>query len=191
MPEPRPRQSVATEIRNDLLSAIRNQFYPDAALGGEPFTQFQKDRHFLLTRVVLWPAGYLDKRGVTLPPERYKAILLEVFNGIKQHGSTEAIKYWPGYLMHCVQTHFRIHGEEYYEEGKALRATLDKIIKKAPAIPTADPIRVLAEARNDLLKSSRPRRKTQINTQIPLLQLLCTTLPIGLIFGSNLCTVVF
>jgi hypothetical protein len=31
MPEPRPRQSVATEIRNDLLSAIRNQFYPDAS----------------------------------------------------------------------------------------------------------------------------------------------------------------
>jgi hypothetical protein len=128
---------------------------------------------------------------VTLPPERYKAILLEIFNGIKQHGSTEAIKYWPGYLMHCVQTHFRIHGEEYYEEGKALRATLDKIIRKAPAIPTADPIRVLAEARNDLLKSSRPRRKTQINAQIPLLQLLCTTLPIGVIFGSNLCTVPF
>jgi hypothetical protein len=128
---------------------------------------------------------------VTLPPERYKAILLEIFNGIKQHGSTEAIKYWPGYLMHCVQTHFRIHGEEYYEEGKALRATLDKIIRKAPSIPTADPIRVLAEARNDLLKSSRPRRKTQINAQIPLLQLLCTTLPIGAFFGSNLCRVPF
>jgi hypothetical protein len=38
------------------------------------------------------------------------------------------------------------HGEEYYEEGKSLRASLDKIIRRAPAIPVADPIRVLAEA---------------------------------------------
>lgn len=182
MSEARPRQSVAAEIRDDLLQAIRNQFYTDAAPG-----QFQKDRTFLLTRVVLWPAGYLDKRGVTLPPARYKAILLDVFNGIKAHGQTEAIKYWPGYLMHCVQTHFRIHGEEYYNEGKALRATLDKIIRKAPSIPTVDPVRLLAEAKNDLLKSSRTRRKPKVETQIPLLQLLCNWLPTALFFASNLC----
>jgi hypothetical protein len=182
MPEARPRQTVAIEIRDDLLNAIRNQFYADAAPG-----QFQKDKNFLLTRVVLWPAGYLDKRGVTLPPARYKAILLDVFNGIKAHGQTGAIKYWPGYLCHCVQTHFRFHGEGYYEEGKALRASLDKILKKAPAIPVADPIRVMAEARNDLLKSSRSRRKTPVDTQIPLLQLLCNWSPVALFFGSNLC----
>jgi hypothetical protein len=180
--EARPRQTVAVEIRNDLLGVIRNQFYADAAPG-----QFQKDRNFLLTQVVLWPAGYLDKRGVTLPPQRYKAILLDVFNGIKAHGQTGAIKYWPGYLMHCVQTHFRVHGEEYYNEGKALRATLDKIIRKAPAIPTADPIRVMAEARNDLLKSSRTRPKHKSEAQIPLLQLACNALPFALFFGSNLC----
>lgn len=182
MAEVRPRQTVAIEIRDDLLNSIRNQFYADAAPG-----QFQKDRNFLLTRVVLWPACYLDKRGVTLPPARYKAILLDVFNGIKAHGQTGAVKYWPGYLMHCVQTHFRIHGEDYYNEGKALRATLDKIIKKAPSIPTADPIRVMAEARNDLLKSSRTRPKRQSEAQITLLQIACNWSPIALFFASNLC----
>jgi hypothetical protein len=184
MPESRPRQSVAVEIRNDLLNAIRHQFYGDA-----PAKQFHQDKRFLLNNVVLWPAGYLDRRGVTLPPARYKAILLDVFNGIKAHGQTGAIKYWPGYLMQCVQSHFRIHGEEYYEEGKSLRASLDKIIRKAPAIPTADPIRVLAEARNDLLKSSRTRRKAPVDTQIPLLQLACNWVPIALFFASNLCAV--
>jgi hypothetical protein len=182
MIEERPRQTVATEIRDDLLGAIRNQFYADAEPG-----QFQKDRNFLLTRVVLWPAGYLDKRGVTLPPERYKAILLEVFNGIKAHGQTGAIKYWPGYLMKCVQDHFKHHGEDYYNEGKTLRASLDKILKKAPRIPTADPVRVMAEARIDLLKSSRTRRKAPVDTQIPLLQLACNASPLALLFGSNLC----
>jgi hypothetical protein len=182
MPEPRPRQTLAVEIRDDLLRVIRNQFYADAAPG-----QFQKDRTFLLTRVVLWPAGYLDRRGVTLPPERYKAILLDIFNGIKQHGQTGAIQYWPGYLMHCVQTHFRLHGEEYYEEGKALRLSLDRILKKTPSIPVIDPIRAMAEAKRDLLKSSRTRPKAPVDTQIPLLQLLCTTLPTSLLFASNLC----
>jgi hypothetical protein len=153
MSEQRPRQTLAVEIRDDLLQVIRNQFYQDAPVG-----QFQKDRKFLLSRVVLWPAGYLDSRGVTLPPARYKAILLEVFNGIKQHGQTGAVKYWPGYLMHCVQTHFHVHGEDYYNEGKALRATLDKIVKKAPQIPTADPVRVMAEARRDLEKTVRKTR---------------------------------
>lgn len=184
MPEDRPRQTVAVEIRNDLLNAIRNQFYQDA-----PQDAFHKDKAFLLKNVVLWPAGYLDSRGVTLPPQRYKAIVLDVINGIKQHGQTEVVKFWPGYLMKCVQSHFRIHGEDYYNEGKALRASLDKILKKAPQIPTADPIRVMAEARRDLLKSSRTRRLPSVDTQIPLLQLACNALPFGLFFASNLCAV--
>lgn len=184
--EARPRQSVAVEIRNDLLGVIRNQFYPDA-----PLKQWHQDKRFLLNNVILWPASYLDKRGVTLPPERYKAILLDVFNGIKAHGQTGAVKYWPGYLMVAVQSHFRIHGEDYYNEGKALRSTLDRIIRKAPAIPTADPIRVMAEARRDLLKSSRTRPKAPVDTQIPLLQLFCIGSSIGLVFASNLCAVLF
>jgi hypothetical protein len=186
MAEPRPRQTVAVEIRNDLLNVIRNQFYGDA-----PAKQFHQDKRFLLNNVILWPAGYLDRRGVTLPPERYKAILLDVFNGIKQHGQTGAVQYWPGYLMHCVQTHFRIHGEEYYEEGKSLRVSLDKIVKKAGSIPAADPIRVMAEARRDLLKSSRTRPKRSVDTQIPLFQLFCTTASIAAFFASNLCAVPF
>jgi hypothetical protein len=166
MSEQRPRQTLAVEIRDDLLQVIRNQFYQDAPAGA-----FQKDRKFLLSRVVLWPAGYLDSRGVTLPPARYKAILLEVFNGIKQHGQTGAIKYWPGYLMHCVQTHFRIHGEEYYEEGKSLRLSLDKTLKKAASIPTADPVRVMAEARRDLLKSDPRKTRCKPSATVPQMSL--------------------
>lgn len=158
--EARPRQSVALEIRSDLLNVIRHQFYADA-----PAVQFHQDKAFLLKNVILWPASYLDRRGVTLPPARYKAILLDVFNGIKQHGSTAAVKYWPGYLMVSVQSHFRLHGEEYYEEGKALRATLSKILSKAPQIPTADPVRVLAEHRRDLILSSRLAKTRKVAKQ--------------------------
>lgn len=150
MTEARPKQSVPGEIKADLLSAVRNSFYADA-----PEQQWHQDKAFIAREVVLWPAAWLNNRGVTLPPERYKAIILDVFNGIKQHGRTGAIKYWPGYLKHCLQSHFRIHGEDYYNEAKALRNNLSAVLKKASAIPTADPIRVLAEHRRDLLQARR------------------------------------
>jgi hypothetical protein len=93
----RPKQSVPTEIVRDLMGAIRNQFYPDTLCAGAEKQWFQ-DQQFLKVRVVLWPAAWLNKRGVTLKPDRYKQILLDIFADIKRHGATGAIKYWPGYL---------------------------------------------------------------------------------------------
>lgn len=154
MTQDRPKQSVPSEIKTDLLNAIRNSFYGDL-----PDKRWHSDKQFILVNVVLWPASYLNDKGVTLPPARYKAIVLDVLMGIKRHGQTESVKYWPGYLKHCLQTHFRIHGEEYYEEGKALRGRLDSVLKTMGQTPTADPIRVMAEARRDLIQEKR--RKTQ------------------------------
>jgi hypothetical protein len=153
--ENRPKQSIPTEIKNDLLQAIRGSFYGDAT-----DKQWHQDKNFILLNVVLWPASYLNRRGVSLPPERYKAIIFDVFNGIKRHGSTGAVKFWPGYLKHCLQTHFKIHGEEYYEEAKALRSSLTAIVAKAGQIPAVDPVRILAEARRDLLQSRRPKTRS-------------------------------
>lgn len=164
--EPRPKQSVPAEIKNDLLGAIRSAFYGDATE-----KQWHQDKNFILREVVLWPASWLNSKGVTLPPARYKAIILDVLQGIKRHGSTEAVKFWPGYLKHCLQTHFRIHGEEYYDEAKALRAPLASILAKASQTPTVDPIRVLAEARRDLVQTSRKtRQKGKTASQMTLLQ---------------------
>lgn len=177
--EPRPKQSVPAEIKNDLLGAIRGSFYGDAS-----DKQWHQDKRFILINVVLWPASYLNSRGVTLPPERYKAIILEVFNGIKRHGSTEAVHFWPGYLKHCLQTHFRLHGEEYYEEAKALRSSLASLVAKVGQVPTADPVRVLAEARKDLLQT---RHKTPKKAKADQLQLLCAALAGTLLSASNLC----
>lgn len=84
----RPKQELPSEIIGDLLGVIRRQFYGDA----EP-TQWLKDQTFIKREVVTWPAAWLNKRGVTLPPARYKAILLDIFDGIKTHGATGAVKY--------------------------------------------------------------------------------------------------
>jgi hypothetical protein len=157
----RPKQQLPGEIVADIMSAIRGQFYPDATP-----KQWMQEGTFIKREFVLYFAAWLDKKGVTLKPERYKQILLERLNEIKIHGKTEAIKYFPGYLKHSLQQHLKFHGEDYYNEGKNLRAQLENTLSKLPG-PTVDPVRVMAEARNDLLKSKKKPSKITAK-QLPL-----------------------
>ncbi len=164
---PRPRQQLGEEIINDLLGVIRRQFYLDA----EPKQWFQ-DRAFLLRRVVLWPAGWLTGRGVTLPPARYKALLLDIFTDIKRHGSTGAVKFWPGYLASCVQKHFAHHGDEIYNEAKSARTLVENALlcaRQNTRTGTApDPIADLARAAS-LLKGKPRRKSAPKSSQLSLL----------------------
>jgi hypothetical protein len=147
--EMRPRQDVAREIVADLLGAIRGSFYGDL-----PPKRWFEDMDFLSRKVVLWPAGWLSGKGVSLPASRYKQILLDIVRTAKLNGDTSAVKYWPAYLAKCVQSHFRIHGEEYYEEGKSARSILDGVLLRAgQALKTSgcsDPIMAMADAKRAL-----------------------------------------
>ncbi|HYE33338.1 MAG TPA: hypothetical protein VEH27_18085 [Methylomirabilota bacterium] len=166
---PRPTQNTPSEVVSDLLSAIRNQFYADA----EP-KKWAQDAAFIRKNVVLWPAAWLNKRGVTLPPERYKQLLLDVFNEIKVHGKTGVVKYWPGYLMKCVQERFKHQEDAIYDEAKALRASIETALQMAgSAAAKVDPITVMAEARRDLLKQPRrsPTKPKKQTSQPDLFQL--------------------
>ena len=111
----RPKQELPAEIVGDLLGAIKRDFC--AEMGARQWVQSKR----FLMRVVTYPASRLNAQGVTVAPERYKEILLEIFKGIKQHGQTGAVKFWPGYLLKCVQSHWEVHGEEYYQEAKGIR----------------------------------------------------------------------
>lgn len=167
------------EIVSDVQTAIRNQFYPDSFCSSQPSTLnlqpstrghaapgWHADQHFIKREFTLYLATWLDKRGVTLKPERYKALLLGVLNEIKTHGATDLIKYWPGYLKHVLQEHLKHHGEEIYQEAKSLRTITENSLlaigDRLSAISTApDPIRVLAEARRDLLTQKRTKRPSK------------------------------
>jgi hypothetical protein len=81
--------------------------------------------HFLKRNVVLWPARFMVAKGFTVPAPRYESILRSIFSDVAVHGKTGAIKYWPGYLMKCVQDHMRHHWEEYYDEAKSIRSTAE------------------------------------------------------------------
>jgi hypothetical protein len=153
----RPKQETPGDLVNDLMLAIRNQFY------GDCLERWHADQHFIRRNVVTWPAGWLNKRGVTLPPKRYRDILFSILNGVKVHGNTGAVRFWPGYLMKCVQEHFAVHGEEYYQEGKSIRAKADiamfAVSRAKEAAHRADPVQGVAIAHAVLQAAHTRKRK--------------------------------
>jgi hypothetical protein len=153
-----------------LLDFIRRKFYSEGA-GPEGPVIFAKDRPRLLKWVVLWPAGWLHSRGVTLPPERYRQILESVLMDALRFGqSAEKITYLPAYLKMVLQSHFAHHGEEYYEEAKTLRAALDRTLLTYGQVASQrpDPLQDLAAAAR-LLKPSKLARKSPVKDQLTLL----------------------
>lgn len=158
--EQRPQQQIPSDIVDDLLAAIRGAFYGDLT-----DKQWHQEKRFL-TRVVTWPARWLSGRAVTLPAERYKAIVLEILDGVKVHGATGSIKFWPGYLLRCVQAHFRVHGEDYYNEGKTVSAAVAKAMGSVGR-HQVDPIEALAAANSVL--SKRPVRTAKKQPEQPTL----------------------
>ena len=158
--EARPREAIPQEIIQDVLAAIRSACYASNDVAPK---QWYQDRVFLLQRVVLWPAGWLHKRGVSLPPARYKEILLGIIKDIRIHGQASTVKYWPGYLAKCVQDHFKHNEDNLYNEAKAFRAVLERTlgIAKLAAVPqtpsSLDPVRQLEELRRLCIVPKRRR----------------------------------
>jgi hypothetical protein len=155
LPPLRDRQPTPGEMVSELMGVVRRQLYADL-----PERKWFQDQHLVKAWFVLWPARWLDERGVTLPPERYREILLGVLDTIKAHGDTGAVKYWPRYLLTAVQSHFRVNGDRYYEEGKSVRAALERALATAQRTQAAapDPIRVLAEAGRALAVGKRRKK---------------------------------
>lgn len=161
--EERPRQTLPEQIVADLMGAIRGQFCGDLTV-----KEWCQQKRFFM-RVVLYPAQWLSRRGVTLPPDRYKAILLGIFGDIKTHGQTDAVKFWPGYLLHCVQEHFKHRGDALYEEAKSARAAAERAIAKATVRPPADPVETLAQAASVLRLAGKRRAVKKCPSQPTLL----------------------
>lgn len=164
---PRPKQPTPKELTDDLLGFLQRKFYP-----GNPKAYLQQRRH-LLAWVVLWPASWLNAKGVSLTTERYRQIFMAVMMDAVVHG-TEKVKFPPAYLKQVIQSHFRIHGEEIYGEAKSARALVENVLLIAgrPAQAQPDPIRDLAAARA-ILVATKPAKKTPpkapLNDQLNLI----------------------
>lgn len=162
------KQPRSDEVRDTILNFIRTHFYQGQ------YVNFVKHRRHLLQWVVFRLAVYLDSKSVTIPPQRYIEIMC-VKPGILMEalrfGNTGNITYLPAWLGKCVQSHLAVHGENYYEEGKTLRNTLDATLKfaqKQVSTITPDATRELAAAAR-LLKGPKRVVKKPLNQQRDLL----------------------
>jgi hypothetical protein len=169
MPVERPKQQLADEIVADLMRTIRNQFYPDLT----DKEWFKDHYHFTKKNVVLWPARFIYGKGFTMTGERYKAILMGIFDTIKAHGNTGRVRHWQFYLMKCIQEHFKHHWEDYYAEAKSARSLAEHALlglRRATAATVApDPIEAMALAQRLAAPGRRVRRKTETPKQGKLL----------------------
>lgn len=139
----------------ELLAEINGRFYK-----GSTARQWLRDQK-PLTKALTWPATWLATRAITLPLDRYEAILRGILDTITEHGETAAIRYFPVYFEHCVRLWFAHHGEEVYEERKHIRNAIDiAALTRAATRPTQpDPMETLAQV-NRVLMSGRKRQKT-------------------------------
>lgn len=173
-PNPRAEQTPA-ELVAELLGVVRRQFYPDSLVDdARAKKRWFQEQHLIKSWVILWPASWLDEKGVWLTPERYREALLGIFNEVKQHGDTASVKSWPRYLSMCVQSRFKIRAEEFLEEGKAARAVVERVAlgltkpgKAEAARRGADVVKALATAKA-VLRQGRPRaRKAAVAPLLP------------------------
>lgn len=163
----RARQQTPQEVRDALLELVQRKFYEGDWIG------FQKEQKDLLRWVILWPASWLNERGVTVPPERYREIVSQVLitAAAFQRGK---IKYRPAYLRHVVQSHFAHHGEEIYGAAKAARSVAEHALMTLGKLPVATPDRLVPEftAAARLLERRKPRLtvpKSDVKEQLSLL----------------------
>jgi len=164
----RPKQDVSFEIVSDLVNAIRTQFCPDM-----PQKEWYQDNfNFIRRQVVMWPAAFIYGKGFTLPPERFKEILFGIFNTVKTNGDTGNVTYWPAYLSKCVQSHFKIHWEEYYNEAKAIRNKVDSVFfavsRAQEAARGADPVEAIAMAQRAMTTAHRKKAVVKSPDQLSL-----------------------
>lgn len=122
----------------ELAGLLRSQFGIDDG-------QFYRGLR-LIKRAICYPAAQLHRAGCSLAPERYRERLLDgVVQVIKGHGDTGNVRYWPAYLLKCVQEHWRHQGHLWLAEARSLDRHTSAALADARAALAADPIPVLAE----------------------------------------------
>ncbi len=148
----RIKQPVSAELSASLMDFIRRKFY-----AGDDKC-FYQDRRDLMRWAVLWPASWLDAKGVTIHGERYREICFKVLLQANAHAA-DKIKYRPVWLKAVLQNHFKIHGEEYLAEAKSVLHLAEQVLLMVGnRVAAPDPVLELAKARQ-ILVAGQPKKK--------------------------------
>ena len=167
---PSVKQPTSPELRDSCLGILRSKFYGHSP---EEIKAYNQDRSRLLEWVVLYPASWLNKRGVTIHGDAYRETFVKVFIQAAAHVESK-VKYRPAYLRQVIQSHWAIHGEEYYEAAKTVRNMADHALFVAGQMRqnAPDPVAELAKAASLLKVPVRKKKqviKAPLNQQPSLL----------------------
>lgn len=126
-----------------LLERVRRVFYKDT-IGVPPIAQrpFFQDRSMLI-RGLCHPAEFMvQKQWPRLSAEKYESMICTVLRTISEHGvPAAAMRRRGAYIVHCLQEHWRINWDQYYETAKANDLAADTLKSLSPkvAAPGAAP----------------------------------------------------
>jgi hypothetical protein len=106
----------------ELLHDVRLRFYAT-----QPPAAFHRDRRRLLSALT-WPALWLERRGLFCSSQRYRQIVIDRLDAIRAHGNhAQYGRYFPTYLLKCLQDFLDRHGDELHGELKHVRNALDVV----------------------------------------------------------------
>lgn len=151
---PKLKQPTPAEMLDSCLSVVEAKFYPGHRVA------FEKDKPRLLAWVIFYPAKWLNERGVTIPATRYLEVFRAIMIDAAAHGDLGSITYLPAWLAKVIQSHFAMHGEELYDEAKAMRNLVENAIVVAGRHiqPETDVVQAMVDA-NRVLNVAKGRRK--------------------------------
>lgn len=116
----RPESIAAEPALAELLHDVRLRFYAT-----QPAAAFQRDRRRLLYALT-WPAVWLERRGRFCSPDRYRRLVVERLDAIRAYGDPARYgRYFPTYLLKCLQDFLDRHGDELCGELLHIRHALD------------------------------------------------------------------
>lgn len=168
---PRPKNDISRALMDSLLMSIGEMFYPGRRDTKEARRDWAMDQNFYRKNLITWAAHWLDSKGVTLAPDRFKLLILDKLSEVKRNGTSE-IKYLPRYLVHCIQDHFQHNKDQIYAEAKSTAAVVDIALARCQiAQGGIDPIRMLAMAHKLSKQPKKPKQNTgdQSKDQLSLL----------------------
>ena len=151
----RGKMKAPLEMFVELVTRVRRDLYR-----GKPDKTWYAQQH-LVKKALLYPARWLKQREVEIPAERYKAILEGIVATMVANGHLDRVTFMSRYLLTCVQQHMEHHGDEYYQEGVAIRNRVTLVmtaVERAHRVATPGPITVLAKA-EELLQVGKRKAK--------------------------------
>ena len=163
-------ETLEPKTLHQLLQTIPTNFYDNAEV-----KRYYRDRRLLLYALT-WPAAWMVERGLRPSPKYYEQLITERLHEIATHGDPASYqRYFPRYLLKCLQPWFLRHGDSLYEELKHIRNPLYSIEKLIETMATKatekndqNDTAIALMAHTHLLLKSPNRRKQQKPEARPL-----------------------